>query len=171
MQAQVDRQLVLHLMDFLGIPYIDSKPSPFMWDGSCLTTRNFRDEPMDGSDLLHEVGHWLVADPRCRTLLNFGLGEAPEEFDLPRSDREKILKDEKLRDEMGLLDVGVEEEAADMIGFHLEQLLGLPFERNLGRSCRSVEDFKTRLNDVRDLFPHLFDQDGIALCLKQFLGI
>ena len=57
MQAQVDRQLVLHLMDFLGIPYVDSKPSPFMWDGFRLTTRNFRDEPMSGSDLLHEVGH------------------------------------------------------------------------------------------------------------------
>lgn len=171
MQAQVDRQLVLHLMDFLGIRHVDSKPSPFMWDGSRLTTRNFRDEPMGGSDLLHEVGHWLVADPRCRTLLNFGLGEAPEEFCLPRSDQEKILKDEKLRDEMDLLDVGVEEEAADMLGFHLEQLLGLPFERNLGRSCQSVKDFETRLNTVRDNFPHLFDGDGIALCFKQFLGI
>ncbi len=172
MQNLLDRQLVLRLMNAIGIPYVDSKPSPFMWDGSRLTLRNFRDEPMDIDGLLHDVGHWVVADPRCRSLINFGLGDGPEESNLSRSEQKKIVRDKKLRDEMGLwLDTDTEEEVADMLGFLFEKLLGFSFERNLGRSCRSVEEFETRLNKVRKLCPHLFDQDGIPLCFKQFLGI
>lgn len=62
----------------LGIPYSPDtvRPGQFLWDGATLHGRMFPSHPASRFDLLHEVAHWLTAEPEHRSTGSFGFGRA-----------------------------------------------------------------------------------------------
>lgn len=101
----------------LGIRMLDREPARHgqdygaVWNGRTMFTGEFTT-----SDLLHEVAHWMVAEPEQRAMVNYGLGPdwtggggyAPE---VPTSEKQELL--------------------ASVLGIIMEFCLRLPWEDTL----------------------------------------
>jgi hypothetical protein len=75
----------------------------FAWDGSSVNWA--AQSPQAVSNLIHEVAHFLVADPARRPLVNFGQGSSPDELfrDAPRSvPLSSVVHEEQLASSLGL---------------------------------------------------------------------
>lgn len=106
------RQAGIELARRFGIGTIDEAPQDaWSYDGHSIRTRS------EAYVLIHEVGHWLVAPPERRTLLDFGLGAGPESGRIAEADAQLCVDK----------DTQIEEEAlASLIGILWEVELGQP---------------------------------------------
>lgn len=106
------RQAGIELARAFGIGTIDEEPAQaFSYDGRNIRTRS------EAYVLIHEVGHWLVAPPERRGLIDFGLGAGPETGRIDEANRDHAVD----------LETGIEEEAlASLIGILWEVELGQP---------------------------------------------
>ncbi|MDE1149643.1 MAG: hypothetical protein PW843_24085 [Azospirillaceae bacterium] len=87
-----------------GIETLDEEPqAAYSWDGRYIRTRS------ESYVLIHEIGHWLVAPPERRNLLDFGLGAGPETGRIAeanaaiRADQETQIEEEALSSLIGIL--------------------------------------------------------------------
>ncbi|MBB6249762.1 elongation factor P hydroxylase [Nitrospirillum iridis] len=94
-----------------GIATIDELPmQAYSWDGHAIRTQS------ESYVLIHEIGHWLVAPPERRGLVDFGLGAGPETGRIAEANA-AICVD---------LETQIEEEA-------LSSLIGILWEVELGQ--------------------------------------
>lgn len=68
-KRNITRKIAMMAMSDMGIPYSDVNPKDFGWDG-----RKFRLKTCNPEDIIHELCHWLIADPERRSIPEFGLG-------------------------------------------------------------------------------------------------
>ncbi|WP_044561497.1 elongation factor P hydroxylase [Azospirillum sp. B4] len=87
-----------------GIATIDELPmQAYSWDGHAIRTQS------ESYVLIHEIGHWLVAPPERRGLVDFGLGAGPETGRVDEAnavlcvDQETQIEEEALSSLMGIL--------------------------------------------------------------------
>lgn len=103
------------LADKIGVKlYLDEDPkNSYMWDGQV-----FRMKKLSPSNQLHELAHWLVATPKMRTWVDFGLSGGPESgIDSKRK--------------MPVAECQNYEEEASLLGIAYEAYLGLDFVKTL----------------------------------------
>ena len=133
-----------------GILDVDPK-SHFTWDGQNVAIR------MEPSVLIHEVGHYQLAAPERRAVLDFGLGCGPESGKREEADAVQTLFCPE-RD--------VEEALCSLLGILWEAELGHPailafLEQNWmegGANLQNVGHFKKIVRWLRDM--ELIDDDG-----------
>ncbi|WP_114394665.1 elongation factor P hydroxylase [Oleisolibacter albus] len=106
------RQAGIELAHRFGIGTVDEEPQDaWSYDGTNIRTRS------EAYVLIHEVGHWLVAAPARRGMLDFGLGAGPESGRKAEADAQLCVDKEEQ----------IEEEAlASLIGILWEVELGQP---------------------------------------------
>ncbi|MEA1676953.1 hypothetical protein [Nitrospirillum sp. BR 11163] len=87
-----------------GIETIDELPmAAYSWDGRAIRTQS------ESYVLIHEIGHWLVAPPERRGLVDFGLGAGPETGRVNEAnaaicvDQETQIEEEALSSLIGIL--------------------------------------------------------------------
>ncbi|MEE3626795.1 hypothetical protein UCD39_22925 [Nitrospirillum sp. BR 11752] len=87
-----------------GIETIDELPmQAYSWDGRAIRTQS------ESYVLIHEIGHWLVAPPERRGLVDFGLGAGPETGRVNEAnaaicvDQETQIEEEALSSLIGIL--------------------------------------------------------------------
>ncbi|MEA1650221.1 elongation factor P hydroxylase [Nitrospirillum sp. BR 11164] len=87
-----------------GIETIDELPmAAYSWDGRAIRTQS------ESYVLIHEIGHWLVAPPERRSLVDFGLGAGPETGRVEEAnaaicvDRDTQIEEEALSSLIGIL--------------------------------------------------------------------
>ena len=106
------------------------------WDGYAFngkTIAEYEDEAMrkrrSESNLIHDIAHFVVADPERKTVIEFGLGDSPDtrKYNTPRA---KGMTGNKAQ---------TEEELASALGIY--------WERELGMDWRETFEFHT-WNDV-----------------------
>ena len=133
-----------------GILDVDPK-THFTWDGTNVAIR------MEPSVLIHEVGHYQLAAPERRTVLDFGLGCGPESGKREEADAVQTLFCPE-RD--------VEEALCSLLGILWEAELGQPavlafLEQNWmegGANLQNVAHFKKIVRWLREM--ELIDDDG-----------
>lgn len=134
-----------------GILDVDPK-SHFTWDGENVAIR------MEPSVLIHEVGHYQLASPERRTVLDFGLGCGPESGKREEADAVQTLF---------LPERDVEEALCSLLGILWEAVLGQPailafLEQNWmegGANLHNVAHFRKIVRWLRDM--ELIDDDGM----------
>lgn len=98
------RAAAVDLARRFGIGTIDEAPqAAWSYDGQAIRTRS------EAAVIVHEVGHWIVAPPERRGVIDFGLGAGPEsgrraEADAALAvDRESQIEEEALASLIGIL--------------------------------------------------------------------
>lgn len=98
------RAAAVDLARRFGIGTIDEEPqAAWSYDGQAIRTRS------EAAVIVHEVGHWIVAPPERRGVIDFGLGAGPEsgrraEADAALAvDRESQIEEEALASLVGIL--------------------------------------------------------------------
>lgn len=112
---------VVCLCDRLGF-HLDFNRDPregLMWDGKSEAVRD-----QSTSNVIHDLCHWLVADPRRRTVPDFGLGLGPESSEECRHLAPQLL-DDSLRSKGS----PYEETLASLLGIAVEFHLGLAWRK------------------------------------------
>lgn len=133
-----------------GILDVDPK-THFTWDGENVAIR------MEPSVLIHEVGHYQLAAPERRKVLDFGLGCGPESGKREEADAVQTLFCPE-RD--------VEEALCSLLGILWEAELGQPailafLEQNWmegGANLQNVAHFRKIVRWLREMA--LIDDDG-----------
>ena len=67
--GRVSVEEALNIVDKFGVLYVLDDPEAYGWDGN-----QFYFGGNEGEAILHELCHWLVADPERRNIPEFGLG-------------------------------------------------------------------------------------------------
>lgn len=114
----------------LGIKLSKRNPKDsFMWDTKTIATGK-----MSISNVLHEIAHWLVADPRYRNVWDFGLGAGPE---TGRRNEAWDARKKSSRDR----DDTLEETRASFLGIAFEAALGYDIRKTLKEHSWDAEGF------------------------------
>ncbi len=135
-----------------GFGILDVDPHDyFTWDGHSVAIR------MEPSVLIHEVGHYQLASPERRTILDFGLGAGPESGRKAEADALQTLF---------LPERDVEEGLCSLLGILWEAELGQPavlafLEQNWmegGTSLHNLAHFRKIVRWLAEM--GLIDQTG-----------
>ena len=111
-RAEADRQAALALARGFGIAvHPPGTRCWFNWDGVAL------DGATEAYVILHEIAHFVLAPPRRRGLVDFGLGPGPDTCDRDAAERAAALAPPAREQE---------EAAASLLGILWEARLGQP---------------------------------------------
>ena len=79
-----DQEFIAELCAKLGIVWSPDTTNPqnreIPWDGTTLHGMTPSGKHAKTEDVIHEIGHWVVALPEFRKYVGFGLGPAPDVF-------------------------------------------------------------------------------------------
>lgn len=92
-KSQFERR-VRDLAKRFGVKLDDQRTRGYAYDGYSIRTRNRSEgagEQRRWSNVLHDIAHWLVADPARRKLPDFGLGNAPDSY----TDSEPVVSEKQ----------------------------------------------------------------------------
>lgn len=96
----------------------------YAFNGKTIAELDAAEKPKRRSDsnLIHDIAHFVVADPERRTIPEFGLGDSPDtgRFNTPMT---KGMTPKKAQDE---------EELASALGIYWERELGLDWRETFG---------------------------------------
>lgn len=135
-----------------GFGIVDKRPQDyFTWDGEAVAIG------MEPSVLVHEIGHYQLAAPERRAVIDFGLGAGPETGRKAEADAVQTLF---------LPERDVEEALCSLLGILWEAELGQPailafLEQNWmegGASLHNVAHFRKIVRWLKDM--ELIDGDG-----------
>ena len=111
-EAERHRFAALSLAQSFGMAvHPEGTPCRFNWDGKAL---NAATEPYV---ILHEVAHYVIAPPKRRGLIEFGLGPGPDTLDRDAAERAAVLPPLEREDD---------EAAASLLGIIWEAQLAQP---------------------------------------------
>jgi hypothetical protein len=160
------RVVALDMAVRLGICVNDSpydRKNEFLWNGKTLRTGS-----LDAYNICHEIAHWLIAKPKERLLVNYGLGADAHygPSSIASVSKKRIESAETLACLGGCLLVSA-------IGLRsiefLEFLGGVCFEQNSTRSLESLSNDQREdlCKTVSDLLNHSQFKNALLKLLKK----
>lgn len=158
MALNVEEALAISaLCERIGMPWEycpERDHSDWAWNGETLNLAH--DSPNGTSDIVHEIGHWIIAAPERRNASDFGLLEAFPDPELYRS---------KSDEESSFAQA--EEEYASLLGILIERQLKFDWHYTWDFHSWSKSTFEEVKERLRGLQRRGLAEGLIPICLLE----